>query len=86
MPLELRNIPATFQEMMDRIFKHEAGSVLYMYDMLICGGEIEAEHQAYVKKILQQCVNHELAVNPTTSEFHVHETICVCHMVNGSQV
>ena len=42
MPFGLTNAPATFQEMMDTIFKHEEGCVWYMYDILIYGGQIEA--------------------------------------------
>ena len=57
-----------------------------MDDILIYAGTTEAEDQAFVEKILQQCVNHWLAVNLTKSEFHVHETIFLGHIVNGSQV
>ena len=86
MPFGLTNAPAIFQEMMDKIFKDEEGCVWYIDDILIYGGTTEAEHQAFVEKVLQQCVNHGLAVNLTTSEFHVHETIFLSHIVNGSQV
>ena len=86
MPFGLPNASATFQEMMDKIFKHEEGCVWYMDDILVYGGQTEAEHQAYVEKILQQCVNHGLAVNLTKSEFHVHETIFLGYIGNGSQV
>ena len=86
MPFGLTNARPTFQEMMDTIFKDEEGCVWYMYDILIYGGTIEAEHQAYVEKVLQQCVKHGVAVNLTKSEFHGHETIFLGHIVNGSQV
>ena len=67
---------------MDTIFKYEEGCVWYMYDIVICGGETEAVYQANVAKILQQCVHHDLAVNPTKSEFHVHETLFQGHILN----
>ena len=86
MPFGLTNTPATFQQMMDTIFKDTERCVWYMYDILIYGGSTEAEHQAFIKKVLPQCVNHGLAVNLTKSEFHVHETIFLSHIVNGSQV
>ena len=54
--------------------------------MLIYGVGTEAEHEVYVEKILQQCVNHELAVKLTKSEFHVHQTLFLGHIINGSQV
>ena len=56
-----------------------------MDDILIYGGKTEARHQAYVEKILQQCVKYELAVNLTKSEFHVYEVIFLGHIVNSSQ-
>ena len=86
MPFGLTNPPATFQEMMDTIFKDEEVFVWYMDYILIYGGNTEAEHQAFVEKVLQQCVKQGLAVNLTKSEFHGHETIFLGHIVNGSQV
>ena len=69
---------------MDTIFKDEEGCVGYMDDILIHGGTTEAEHQAFIVKLLQQCVKHGLAVNLTKSEFHIHETIFLVHIFNGS--
>ena len=57
-----------------------------MYDILIDSGTTEAEHEAFVEKILQQCVNHGLAVNLTKCEFYVQEYICLCNIVNGSDL
>jgi hypothetical protein len=86
MPFGLTNAPATFQEMMDTVFKDMEGCIWYLDDILIYGGETEAEHQAIVEKVLQQCVDNGLAVNLTKSEFHVHETIFLGHIINGQQV
>ena len=86
MPFGLMNAPATLQEMMDTIFKDEAGCVGYMDDIRIYGETTEAEHPAFVAKVLPQCVKHGLAVNLTKSEVHVHETIVLEHIVYGSQV
>ena len=86
MPFGLTNAPATFEEMMDTIFKDAEGCVWYMDDIRIYGGTTEAEHQGFVETVLQQCVNHELVVNLTKSEYHVHETIFPGHIVNRSQV
>ena len=47
---------------------------------------IEAEHQATVKKVLQQCIEHGLAVNLLKSEFHVKETIFLENVINGQEV
>ena len=77
---------ATLQQMMDTIFKDEEACVCYIDDIHIYGGTTEAEHQACVAKVLQQCVYQGLAVNLAKSEFHVHESIFLGHIVNGGQV
>ena len=57
-----------------------------MYDIPMYRGWTEAEYQACVEKILQQWVNHEVAVDLTKSGFHVHETIFLDYIRNGSPV
>ena len=86
MPFGCTNPPATFQEMMARIFKDEEGCIWCMDDILMYSGTTAAEHRVCVVNVLQPYVNHGLEVNPTKSEFHVHETIFIGHMLNGSQV
>ena len=58
MPFGLTDAPATCQGMMDTIFKDEEGFIWYMNHILIYGGTTQAEHQAFVEKVLQQCVKH----------------------------
>jgi len=86
MPFGLTNAPATFQEMMDVVFKDMEGCIWYLDDILTYGGETEAEHQRLVEQVLQRCVQHGLAVNLSKSEFHVKETIFLVHIINGSQI
>ena len=81
MPFGLTNAPTTFQEMMDAVFKDMEGCIWYLNDILIYGEETEAEHQRLVEQVLQRCVQHELAVNLSKSEFHVKETIFLGHVV-----
>ena len=63
MPFALTNAPVSFQEIMDTIFQDMEGCIWYHDDILIYGGDMEAEHQAIVEKVLQQYVEHGLAVN-----------------------
>ena len=86
MLLGLTNARATFQEIMYTICNDEEDRVWYIHDMHINGAETGAENQADVEKSLQQCVNHGLAVNLTKTEFYVHETIFLGHILNCSQV
>jgi len=86
MPFGLTNAPATFQEMMNTIFKDMEGCIWYLNDILTYGGDSEEEHQQLVEQVLQQCIKHSLAVNLTKSEFHVQETLFLAHIINGQQV
>ena len=86
MPFALTNAPASFQEIMDTIFKNMEGCIWYLDDILNYAGNTEAEHQAIVEKVLQQFVKHGLAVNLLKSEFHVKETIFLVHGINSQDV
>ena len=86
MPFGLTNAPASFQEMMDTILRDMEGCIWDLDDILIYGGDTEAEHQAIVETVLQQCVEHGLAVNLVKSEFYVKETIFLVHVINSQEV
>ena len=86
MPFGLTNAPASFQEMMYTIFKDMKGCIWYLDDILIYGGDNEAEHQAIVEKVLQPCVEHVLVVHLLKSKFHVKETIFLVHVIHGQEV
>ena len=86
MPFGLTNAAALFQEMMDTIFKDTERCIKYLNNILINGGYTEAEHQARVEKVLQQCVEHGPAVNLQKREFHVKGTIFVGHVINNQEV
>jgi len=86
MPFGLINTFASFQEMTDTIFKDVEAYVWYLDDILIFGEKTEKEHQALVKKVLEKCVKHGLAVNLPKSKFHVKQTLFLGHIINGQQV
>ena len=71
---------------MDTIFKDMEVCIWYLDNILTYGGDTEAEHQAIVEKILQQCVEYGLAVNLLKSEFHIKETIFLGYVINGQEV
>ena len=86
MPFGLTNAPASFQEMINTIFKDMEGCIWYLNDILIDGGDTEAAHQAIVEKVLQQCVEHGLTVNLLKSKFLASETIFLGRVINGQEV
>ena len=58
----------------------------YHNDILIYGSNTKSKYQGIVEKVLQQFVEHQLAVKLLKSEFHIHETIFLGHVVNGQEV
>ena len=89
MPFGLTNTPASFQEMMDKIFgegNDGEGMLWYLYDILIHGGETEEEHQRYIEQALKKCLNPRLAVNLKKSKLHVHEVNFLGHVINETNI
>ena len=86
MPFGLTNAPIWLQEMMDTIVKDMKGCIWQLNDILIYGGNTEAEHQVIFEKVRQQCVEHGLAGNLLKSEFYGKETIFLVHVINRQEV
>ena len=82
----LTNAPALLQKMIDTIFQHMEECIWYLDNIIIDGNNTEVEHQAIVEKILQECVKQGLAVNLLKSEFHIHVTILLRHVINSQEV
>ena len=68
------------------MFQDIEGCPWYLDDILIHGSDTEAKHQAIVEKVLQQSVEHGLAVHLLKSKFHVKEIIFLVHVINGQEV
>lgn len=74
MPFGLINAPATFQAMMNNIFRDliDAGLLVYLDDLLIYADSKE-EHDRLVKEVLHRLTEHHLAVNPRKCYWGVQE-------------
>ncbi|RAL63904.1 hypothetical protein DID88_003092 [Monilinia fructigena] len=72
MPMGLINAPATFQGMMNGIFRGliDAGVLVYLDDVLIYAETIE-EHDKLVKEVLTRLSKHNLAVAPKKCHWRV---------------
>ena len=71
---------------MHTILKDMDGCIWCLNNILIYAGNTEAEHGAIVERVLQQCVEHELAVNLLKSKFHVYKIIFLGYVFNGQEV
>ena len=71
MPFGLANIPATFQNMMNEIFRDmiNLGVVIYL-DHILIYSENEQDHVALVKQVLERLQEHQLAIAPDKCEWH----------------
>jgi hypothetical protein len=65
MPFGLTNIPATFQDMMNHIFRDmlDQGVIAYIDDILIYA-EIEEKHDELVKEVLKRLEENGLVISP----------------------
>ena len=70
-PFGLANAPATFQNMMNEIFRDmiDLGVVIYLDDILIYS-ENEQDHVALVKRVHEHLQEHQLAIAPDKCEWH----------------
>ena len=72
MPFELDNAPATFQNMINEIFRYmiDHGVVLYL-DNIFIYSRSEEDHIALTKKVLELLEEHQLALSPEKCESHL---------------
>ena len=72
----LTNSPATFQTMMDTIFREEIASgnvVIYMDDILIATKGNLDQHCCQVAQVLQKLCDNDLYLRPEKCQFHQNE-------------
>jgi reverse transcriptase-like protein len=69
----LTNSPATFQTMMDDIFRDEIAQgwlKIYMDNLIITSEEDKAIHQQQVERVLQKIKDHDLFLKAKKCSFH----------------
>ena len=55
MPFGLKNVGATYQHMMNKVFCNEIGDILEVYmDNMIVKSTNELDHAAHLKKVFEQ--------------------------------
>ena len=89
MPFGLRNARATFQGMMDQIFKDKLtkGNVfIYMDDILIATNGTLKEQQQEVEEVLQILANNDLYLKPEKCEFHWKEVEYLGMIVDNKHI
>jgi len=85
----LTNSPATFQTMMDAIFREEIASgdvIIYMDDILIATTGSLKSHRDRVAHILEKLQDNDLFLRPEKCQFHKEEVEYLGVIVGKGQV
>lgn len=84
----LTNSPATFQTMMNDIFRElilQGKVIVYLDDILIFSEDLD-EHRRIVKQVLEILRKHKLTCKPDKCEFEVVETEYLGHIIGHGSV
>ncbi|MBW0581548.1 hypothetical protein O181_121263 [Austropuccinia psidii MF-1] len=85
MPFGIKNAPAHFQRMMDKIFQVEileGWMVVYIYDIIIYSEKWE-DHLQYIVKEVSKCIPINLKISLKKCNFGQKELLAVGHKVSG---
>ena len=87
MPLGLMNAPATFMDLMHRVFQPYLDQfvVVFMDDILIYS-QSEEEHEDHLRIVLQALREHQLYAKFSKCEFWLIEVRFLGHIVSASGV
>ncbi|GBG69177.1 hypothetical protein CBR_g3877 [Chara braunii] len=83
MPFGLTNAPATFQSLMDKVFRHQINRfvVVYLDDILILSKSME-EHMRHLEEVMQILKDAQLHLNLEKSEFGRDSIIYLGHRLS----
>ncbi|MCO5565158.1 hypothetical protein L7F22_018831 [Adiantum nelumboides] len=86
MPFGLTNAPATFNRMMDRIFRPLRHCVETFFDDMIIFSKSEAKHMEHLRAVFEMLRKKRLVVNGKKSEFFMEEIHFLGHIVSKDGV
>ena len=83
MPFGLKNAPATFQRLMQRVLGdlHLKGCVVYIYDIIIYT-KTEEEHEEMLEKVFQRIRDAGLKLSPKKCHLFQKKIKCLGHIVS----
>ncbi|MCO5557233.1 hypothetical protein L7F22_010794 [Adiantum nelumboides] len=86
MPFGLTNAPATFNRMMERIFRpHRNFTEVFFNDVIIYSKSME-EHKKHLQEIFQALRDNKLFINQKKSEFFLQEIQYLGHIISKSGI
>jgi transposase InsO family protein len=85
MPFGLRNAAQTFQQLMDRVFRHQPFCFCYLDDHLIASRTLD-EHLQHLRTYFQLFQDNGLQINPAKCVFAVAEVDFLGHRVSAAGI
>ena len=86
MPFGLTNAPATFNRMMDIIFRPHIVFVGTFFDDMIIFSKSEEEHREHLAIVFKELSDNKLVINGKKSEFFMEEIHFLGHIVSREGV
>ena len=87
MPFELTNVPATFMDLMHRIFQPYLDQFIMVFvDDILIYSQSEEEHEDHLRVVLQLMRDHQLYAKFSKCEFWFTEVRFLGHVVSASVV
>lgn len=86
MPFGLSNAPATFNRMMDIIFREHRAFVGKFFDDMLVFSKKEEEHRKHSAIVFAKIKRQKLYINPKKSELCMHEIHFLGHIVSKDGV
>lgn len=83
MPFELKNAPATFQQLMNSVLTGIQGlrCLVYLDDIVIYGSSLQ-DHNKRLTEVLKRLRNNNLNLQPDKCEFLQKEVIYLGHIIS----
>ena len=85
-PFGLTNAPATFNRMMERIFKDHRDYVGTFFDDILVYSKNEEEHHRHLETVLQLLRQHQLLINGKKSEFFMTKINYLGHVISSEGI
>lgn len=86
MPFGLTNAPATFNRMMNKIFKEHRKIVGTFFDDIIVHSKDQKEHEMHLAVVFAELRKHKLLVNGKKSDFFMKEIHFLGHIISKDGV
>jgi Reverse transcriptase (RNA-dependent DNA polymerase) len=87
MPFELTNAPATFQALMNQIFKPYLRKfvLVFFYDILIYSPDLSS-HKTHLTLVFEKLLDNQLSAKHSKYEFGVKQIEYLGHMISDDEV